>query len=217
MRSTLFSLVLLPALLSGCAWFDDDEPGDIAAPVAAAPAETAAASAPPADAPDAEDSIPSASGAATGSTESIPSASGRLSGSAGPIPPASGSGSAVPVGDERPAHRVRGRTLASGGFRGLGEVPVSGSVAVIDLGTGVAVSFASDFRAEGLDPGEITVGLGRGGTYVSEGDLGPLKKADGSQFYLVPIRIDVTAFGEVYLVDREALRPLAVAEITAVF
>ncbi|WP_282060954.1 DM13 domain-containing protein [Roseobacter litoralis] len=87
-----------------------------------------------------------------------------------------------------------------------------GGVQVIKTADGGAlVILDSDFSLDGApDP---RVGFGRDGKYVATSDVGKLENLTALQTYVVPARINIDDFNEVYIWCRQFNVPLGIATL----
>lgn len=100
----------------------------------------------------------------------------------------------------------------SGTFKGASDHVTTGGVSIIKTSQGGhVVILDTDFSLDGApDP---RVGLGKGGKYDAAADLGKLVKINGLQAYVIPARVNVANYDEVYIWCRKFSVPLGVARL----
>ncbi len=99
-----------------------------------------------------------------------------------------------------------------GTFTGASDHITPGGVQVIKTADGGAlVILDSNFSLDGApDP---RVGFGRDGKYVATSDVGKLENLTGLQTYVVPARINIDDFNEVYIWCTQFNVPLGIATL----
>ncbi len=108
------------------------------------------------------------------------------------------------------AGEVMGEVVMRGAFKGRDGHRVSGRVMIVRDGALAKVVFAKDFRLDGApDP---RVAFGKGG-YVRGTIIAKLRKNRGGQEYIVPERIDLDKYDQVWLWCKKFDSPIAFANL----
>ncbi len=101
-------------------------------------------------------------------------------------------------------------TLKSGSLRGAGGHKSSGQVRIVKSGNVTKVVFASNFRLDGAPDPRVAFGNGR---YVRGTIFARLRRFRGAQEYVVPARLNVAKFSQVWLWCKKFNSPIAVARV----
>lgn len=110
--------------------------------------------------------------------------------------------------------RIGGEThrIFRGTFQGTNEHAASGTIRVLGDEAGSRyVELGEDFKVVGApDP---KIGFGTDGSFEHSTVFTVVEEFEGSQTYVIPYRIDVTAYDEIYLWSDELGRVLASATL----
>lgn len=101
-------------------------------------------------------------------------------------------------------------TIKSGSFRNAGGHKTSGSVRLVKDGDTYKVVMGANFRHDGAPAPRVAFGNGK---YVRGTIISPLRKNRGAQTYIVPKRLNVTKFTQVWIWCAKFNSPLGVASI----
>lgn len=108
------------------------------------------------------------------------------------------------------AQKAAGTVLKRGSFRGRGGHKTSGSVEIVKVGGQTRLVLKGNFRLDGApDP---RLAFGKGG-YKRGTIFAKLKKNSGRQVYVIPNRIDVSRFTQVWLWCKKFNSPIGVAPV----
>ncbi|MGF1509474.1 MAG: DM13 domain-containing protein [Myxococcota bacterium] len=111
--------------------------------------------------------------------------------------------------------------VRSGKFEGRSDHATRGGVSIVKTNSGMIVLLESDFFQDGApDP---TIGFGMGGKFDKASQFSPLKNTSGepavkeavkgAAAYVLPARIDLSKYDEIYIWCEEFSVPLGVAKL----
>jgi hypothetical protein len=108
-------------------------------------------------------------------------------------------------------HAIKGQETATGRFKGLKGHVTTGTASIIRSGNSWAVSLGSDFTFDGAPDPQIA--FGNKGHYTKGTNFAKLRKNKGAQVYVVPPKLDVGDYLEVYIWCEKFTVPLGVAKL----
>ena len=108
------------------------------------------------------------------------------------------------------SYTANAQTISSGAFRGAGGHKARGSVSIVRSSDATRVVFAKNFWFDGAPAPRVAFGNGR---YVPGTIIAKLKRRTGSQSYVVPARIDLSKYSQVWVWCEKFNSPIAVADI----
>lgn len=98
-------------------------------------------------------------------------------------------------------------------FIGESNHDTVGTISVYQSEDEAVVVFERNFTAAPLPEAEVA--LGRDG-YVPGTSLGPLRRPQGRQVYVIPERLRIDGYNEVWIWDRVQDRPIGLARLTPI-
>lgn len=101
-------------------------------------------------------------------------------------------------------------TVKSGSFRNAGGHKTSGSVKLVKDGNTWKVVMGANFRHDGAPAPRVAFGNGK---YVRGTIISKLRKNRGAQTYIVPKRLNVSKFTQIWIWCAKFNSPLGVASI----